>query len=250
MKKRKNSSSLIALIVVVALLGVISVIYASDESWGKGDEKPAKVGSLLVNYKPPLLGKPLSRIGGGTRGTWNNKLLLVALVPDHVGLSTNAQPSLCWFIGKATDMRVQLTLNSPESDKPILEKPMDVSEGGGVRCENLTADGITLEPDTEYQWYVSIVQDPQNRSKDITCSGHVKYAEPSKGVAYKLSFMKGAEAVAAYAGEGYWYDAIGLVSQLIEKAPADRTLHEIRAQLLDQAGLKNVSRFDRKLTVN
>ena len=49
-------------------------------------------------YKPPQLGAPGGRVGGGTRGIGGDALSLVALAPNHVGLTTQVQPTFYWYL--------------------------------------------------------------------------------------------------------------------------------------------------------
>jgi hypothetical protein len=43
---------------------------------------------------------------------------------------------------------------------------------------------------------------------------------------------------------GFWYDAMGCVSSLIEKEPKDPSLRRLRAALLRQVGLNGVADWD------
>jgi len=45
------------------------------------------------------------------------------------------------------------------------------------------------------------------------------------------------ETPAIYAAQGFWYDAIAALSQLIDSNPGDKTLREQRADLLEQVRL-------------
>ena len=49
-----------------------------------------------------------------------------------------------------------------------------------------------------------------------------------------------------YAQEGFWYDAIGTLSEQIDADPADRHLREQRAALLEQVGLNTAATDDRR----
>jgi hypothetical protein len=47
-----------------------------------------------------------------------------------------------------------------------------------------------------------------------------------------------------FAADGLWYDAVMVISELIETAPADMALRKNRAELLDQVDLREIGNFD------
>jgi hypothetical protein len=47
-----------------------------------------------------------------------------------------------------------------------------------------------------------------------------------------------------FAADGLWYDAVMVISELIESAPADVALRKHRVELLDQVDLPEVGNFD------
>ena len=52
------------------------------------------------------------------------------------------------------------------------------------------------------------------------------------------------DALYRFAAEGLWYDAVMVISELIESAPADMALRKQRVELLDQVDLPEVGNFD------
>ena len=74
-------------------------------------------------YTPPKLGKPARTVGGGSRGTSDKVPALYVLVPEHVGQTASAQPSLFWYIDRApsADSKLEFTLIDEESVKPRVE---------------------------------------------------------------------------------------------------------------------------------
>ena len=53
-------------------------------------------------YTPPKKPTPRARVGGTLRGTEGNEPELVALVPDHVGMTVKQTPTLNWYLSKPT----------------------------------------------------------------------------------------------------------------------------------------------------
>jgi hypothetical protein len=189
-------------------------------------------------YRPPRRGAPQARVGGGTRGIDREITDIFALAPDHVGLTNSEQPSLSWFMSKPTKMRFDFLLIDEEGIDPILELTLDASKlKSGIQSLNLADHGVKLEPGVQYQWSVVLVPDVKHRSSDIVSSGMIERKSLESAVISKLSSATSNEDAFIYASEGYWYDAVAVLSGLIEKDPANETLKRQRASLLQQAGL-------------
>lgn len=217
--------SIIFLIVVfIFVYGQVSI--AADE--GKG---------LFIKYVPPKTGKPGARVGGGSRGAAIDGLL-EALVPDHTGFTTQPQPTLCWFASKPLAARVEITINDDRSAAPLLEKQIAAPEKSGLQCMRLRDQGITLKPGVEYQWFVAVVPDPAQRSKDIVSGGIISFAEASKDLQSRLTSSSGLEMAAAYAEAGFWYDAVGILAEMLQAHPHDKNLIEQMNSILKQVGLE------------
>ncbi|MEO5357610.1 MAG: DUF928 domain-containing protein [Nitrospirae bacterium YQR-1] len=214
-----------------------SVLFAGDDSRGKNP---------LITYKPPMLGAPSVRVAAGTRSVEGDSAVLLALVPDHVGFTTKTQPSLCWYVSKPVKSKIEISLSAAKAIKPLLEKEMAEPSAGGIFCVNLKEYGISLVKETEYKWFISAIGDPEHRAKDIVGGGTIIVKDSSGELFKKLTTAKGTQTASLYAQEGFWYDALWSISELIKKTPADAGLREVRASLLEQAGLKEAADFDRK----
>src|SRR5688500_14153006 len=77
-------------------------------------------------YKPPRVGTPAGRVGGGTRGLGVLPTLYV-LAPNHVGLTTQAQPSLYWYLSQSTTTPIELTVIDAQGVSPLLETRLQAS---------------------------------------------------------------------------------------------------------------------------
>ena len=213
------------------------------------NKKPKKTLSHRFVYKPPMRGKPGNRVGGGTRGQENGLPSLAALVPDHTGLTIQAQPSLYWFISETTTSRIEFTLSTKQGIKPLLEANLNISDEEsiqGIQCLRLSDQGLSLLPGEEYQWFVALVPDPEARSKDIVAGGAIKRIEPSKRLTERLAKAGEMEIPGIYADEGLWYDVLSSVSALIGAYPDDKNLREKRTFLLEQAGLPEIADYERR----
>ena len=196
-------------------------------------------------YKPPKRGAPGGRVGGGTRGPGDALPALVALAPNHVGLTAQEQPSLYWYISKVTDHPLELTIVEPQAVDPVLETALSQPTHHGVQRVRLADYGVRLALDKEYQWFVALISDREHRSKDRLAGGRIERMHVPQSLVAQLAQADQVEAANIYAQAGFWYEAIAAVSEVIDAASADSELRELRATLLDQVGLREVAAADR-----
>lgn len=196
----------------------------------------------LPVYVPPL-GAPGGRTSAAVRGT-GRQATLHLLAPDHLGLTTHEQPTLYWYVAEPSETRLEVTIRDAVSVKPLLEVGVPSPAPPGVHALRLADHGVRLEPGTDYQWFVSIVPDPERRSRDFTTSGWIRREAEPDVLRERLGLVPGRE-VFVYAESGLWYDAIEAVSSRIDAAPADPGPRVQRAALLEQVGLSEVAAYDR-----
>ncbi|MBF0559217.1 MAG: DUF928 domain-containing protein [Nitrospirae bacterium] len=218
------------------VLLVVCLVFVYGQTSHAADENKG----LFVKYVPPKTGKPGARVGGGSRGAGAGGVRLVALVPDHTGFTSKPQPALCWHASKPLAAHVEITLNDDRSVAPLLEKQIAVPEKNGIQCVHLRDYGLMLKPGVEYQWFVAVVPDPVQRSKDIVSGGIISYAGPSKDLDNRVISSTGLETAAAYAEAGFWYDAVGILAEMHQARPDDNSLTEQMNSLLKQVGLSEV----------
>ena len=195
-------------------------------------------------YKPPMRGAPARRVGGATRGSGDSGLVLNVLAPDQTGLTTLAQPTLYWYASKATNTSIEVTLIADNAEVPVLSKNLALT-AAGVQSIDLAQLGITLKPDTDYEWYVSAVPDADQRSKDVTSGGAIRRVAIDPAVRARADAAGERAAPGVYAEAGLWYDAIAALSTQIARSPGDASLRAQRAALLEQVGLPKAAAFDR-----
>jgi len=207
-------------------------------------QTPPAGSGASVEYKPPQRGAPARRVGGATRGGGDSDLVLNVLAPDQTGLTTLAQPTLYWYASKPTTTSIEVVLISDTAELPVLSKNLAMTPGG-VQSIDLASLGITLTPDTDYEWFISVVSEAKQRSKDRTSGGTIRRVVPDAAVLARVAAAGERDRPRIYAEAGLWYDAIASLSQQIERNPADAELRGWRASLLDQIGLPAVAAQDR-----
>lgn len=206
---------------------------------GSADEQSIPV------YTPPKKFMPRARVGGQLRGTEGADPEIQALVPDHVGLTIQQTPVLNWFLSKPTAYTVRFTLIDNRSIKPLHEGPLPQPREAGIQTIRLKDLGITLEPDVQYRWYVSIVRNPDSPSQDIVAGGVIERCELSECLVEAAPDLScNQQSVFNNAQRGFWYDAMSCLCDLIKANPSDVQLRRRRAALLKQVGLHGVAEWD------
>ena len=203
---------------------------------------PATVATPV--YRPPTRGVPGGRVGGGTRGT-DQTFVLSVLAPNHVGLTTQEQPAMYWYLSKAISTPIEFTVIDDQSIKPILAITLSPPFQAGVHRIRLADHEIRLLPGRLYQWFVALVMDGDHRSRDILAGGTIERREPPDTLSAQLG-KAGASAALLYAGAGFWYDALAAVSDQIDVGQSDPALWRQRASLLEQVGLTEIAEYDKR----
>ncbi len=199
----------------------------------------------LPIYTPQKKTIPRARVGGGLRGTDGKDPEIVALVPDHVGLTVKQAPSLNWFLSKPTSLPIRFTLIDTRSIKPLHEGPIPTPSRAGVQSISLKDLGLKLEPDVQYRWYISAVRNPDSPSQDIVAGGVIERCEFSTClVEMEVDLNCDRQSVLRNAIRGFWYDAMACLCELIDSNPSDQSLRRQRAALLNQIGLHAVADWD------
>lgn len=243
--RRVAVSLLSGLILSVGLFDPTTTPAVSDQPSVAQSESPGD--ASLPIYTPPKKLTPRARVGGGLRGTDGNDPVLVALVPDHVGLTVKKTPVLNWFLSKPTTYPMRFTLIDARSVKPLHEGPIPTPTQAGVQSINLKDLNLALEPDVQYRWYISAIRNPDSPSQDIVAGGVIERCEFSTClVEMEVDLSCERQSVLRNAGRGFWYDAMSCLCDLIKANQHDASLRRMRAALLKQVGLNSVAEWDLK----
>lgn len=231
------------LIMWVMLVGFVLVMPLTGGAQGN----PAGGGTKkrLLVYKPPAVGAPVGRVGGGTRGFGDLPTLSV-LAPNHTGLTSQEQPSLYWYVSRLTTVPIELTVTADKAATPLLETRLTPPSQPGIQRVRLADYDVRLAPGVRYRWFVALIPDANHRSQDILAGGSIEHTAPSDTLRTQLQQAGKAQTPYLYAESGLWYDAIEAISELITAAPQDEQLREQRAALLEQVGLPDVAAYERQ----
>jgi hypothetical protein len=194
-------------------------------------------------YRPPMLSKPTRTVGGGSRGVGDTAPALYAIVPNHVAQSTSNQPSLFWYLDGVPpgSAKIELTLIDDEAVNPLIETTLKKPNRPGLYRIDLADYGVNLSPGKEYEWSVSIIMNPEDRSQDIMATGWIERVARSEDLSARLASEGEDRSVHVFADEGLWYDALTALGDQMQRNPDDRELREVRSSLLRQVGLDTVA---------
>lgn len=230
------------------MLATISVI-GSDMPPGFAEQVTTQANvtsrDQIPLYQPPKKFTPRARVGGELRGTEGMDPEVQALVPDHVGFTSSQTPVLNWYLSKPTPHEVRFTLIDNQSVRPVYEAPIPTPKQPGIFSIAIKDLGLTLDPNIQYRWYVSVVRDPSSPSKDIVGGGVIERCEMSDClITFDAKITCSVQTVTDNARAGFWYDAMGCLCTLIDANPTDASLRRLRAGLLKQVGLNGVAEWD------
>lgn len=233
--------AIIGMSVILTIIGCQTLIAADQPVVPGGNPEDRE----LALYTPPKKLTPRARIGGTLRGVESTQPEIVALVPDHVGWTAKQAPTLNWFLSKPTTTPLRFTLNDDRKILPIYEASLPPPSAAGVQSIDLKALGITLEPNVQYRWFVSAVRNPDAPSQDVVAGGMIERCEFNECMIERYIVLScDPDSVRTNAVNGFWYDAMGCLCNLIEKSPKDPSLRRLRAALLRQVGLNVVADWD------
>jgi hypothetical protein len=201
---------------------------------------PTATGHQLL-YKPPLLGAPKLRIGGGGRGVADHAHpVLQVLAPKQSGLTTMAQPTLYWYLDRATPHTVEITIMEEMGVSPLVRELLAGPVPAGLHAFRLATQDKRLELDKDYEWFVAIIPEPAQRSKDIISSGGLALIPVSTALHDQLQVAKTDELGLLYAGAGLWYDAINALAEGQNRGPKQAVLRGQFTSILQQEEITGV----------
>lgn len=258
---RLSDSRLLMLIpCAVLLLSFAEETAGEKEKSGKATSEKGKEAKVsdekeetrpLVPYIPPRrkLPAPAIRTSGGTRGIGSDLLDVTLLVPDHVALTLEAQPTFYWELSQKTSARIHLTVIDEESVEPLLAVSVGGSADAGIHALHLADYENRLEVGKTYEWSIVVVPNPDRRELDKVARAFIARVAADEPLRAALAEADRRTRPRVLARNGIWYDAFACLSEAIAADPTDRTLRAERASLLEQVGLPGLAERERAAAV-
>ena len=223
------------------LLGATPTGFADSASSGDAPcERIAPAAAPTILYQPPHRGAPARRVGGGTRSIGQ----LTALSPPGFGVSTRTEPRLYWYLDPGYRNGLRFLLRPVDGGPPLLEVAVPPQPDGGIRHLHLGEHGVRLEQGRTYEWAVVLEPEPHQRWPALVSRGLIAVEAPPP--ALREAALQERPFLAARLG--IWYDALEDLSRLMDARGGDRTWRLLRADLLDQGGLRAAAMYERQRT--
>lgn len=205
-------------------------VRVADASQGTGS-------TAKVVYAPPRRGAPARRTGGGTRTTDTRMASVSVLAPESVGLTTQAQPTLYWYLSDTVENVVVVTVVDQEAIDPLLELKLTSPAKPGIQALDLASHGVRLEPGKDYEWEVALVDASGDRYRDIYARGAIERVQKSANLQAKLDGGSPMDKARVFAEAGIWYDAVEELSRAIDTSSDGGSFDAERRSLLSQVNL-------------
>ena len=213
-----------------------------------------KVGRAgLADFKREV-GPETENITVSKRKTEKIKLpaIIAPLAPQSTtGLTVTAQPTLYWYMSSEWQYEMGFTLNEFGASEPLLERNIQQEtqcqphlQGDFICHLNLADYNVQLQPNREYEWFIFIVFDVEQRTSDWLASAAIRYELPSKPLSLEqtsaLSRYRG------YQSTGFWYDDLAQLMTPIQNQPPNATFLTAADHLLEQEQMSIVAEYLQK----
>ena len=203
-------------------------------------ETPEPIAPTLA-YLPPTAPVPGIRVDGVYGGESTELPNLFVLAPDHIGLTIHEQPTLYWYLTEATTEPIDIIMTEEETLRVVLDARLLPPLPAGIHAMSLKDYDVRLLKNVPYQWEAKIRA--KTLTEEVKASGFIMRVEPPRTLSASVaSKLRSPEAPKLFAQSGLWYDALGVLSDLIQSHPQSQAFLQQRAALLNQVGLAEVTK--------
>lgn len=193
-------------------------------------------------------GLPTHRRDGGSRGSRDNCVAnaenqnLIALIPEKtVAINASAAPELFFYVPKVSDRRTLEFVLRNEQDELIYEAFLS-TRGDGIVSVEVPAHlhSNLLETEQNYHWYLSMICDYRQRSRDIVVEGWMRQEEIDTITKKQLNTASAVKQAEVYRDRGFWYDALSVLAD--NNSTAERSsIRQKWSQMLESIGLEKLA---------
>jgi hypothetical protein len=163
------------------------------------------------------------------------------IAPDgHSGLTTNAAPTLYFYVSRRVTYPTRLTISAPGQPAPVVETNIASPQAAGIYAIHLGDYRVRLDPGVVYTWSVSVILNASAPSRDIVASASLLRILPDPNLDAAVRAAPSTRRVVLFADAGLWYDAIAAAADLDQHAALDAMMNEV--------GLVEPARYDLQTT--
>lgn len=192
-------------------------------------------------------GLPTHRRDGGSRGSRDNCVAsaenqnLIALVPEEiVSVNVSASPKVFFYVPEITDRQTLEFVLRNERDELVYEAFLS-TKGEGIVGIEIPAElhSNLLETEPNYHWYLSMICDDRQRSRDIVVEGWMRQAKIDSAIQEQLNTASSIELAELYCDRGFWYDALSALAP--QSAAEEPMARQKWTEMLETIGLKTLA---------
>lgn len=192
-------------------------------------------------------GLPTHRRDGGSRADKcivdaENQNLMALIPQKNVGANASTSPKLFFYIPEVKSQRTLEFIMRNEEDL-LMYEAFFTTEGNGIVSVEVPADVAAnlLETDENYRWYLSMICDTEQRSRDLVVEGWMRQETIDTATQQELNTVSSIEKAEVYRDRGFWFDALSVLAEdlnlLREQSPARQKWSE----MLSSVGLKELA---------
>lgn len=196
-----------------------------------------------------------NRIGGiarGECGTTDSSIKPIALLPPssseiaarnqlEVEATISEHPTFFVYLPATEAEQVEFLLTTEDPGQIIYETTFDIPDTPGIVGVKLPIDVPALEVSHFYNWSLTMLCDPVDRSSNPSVEGWVERIEPNSFLAMRLQGAHVRDLPAIYSAAGIWQDTLASLAELRYENPNDPELQADWVSLLNSVDLENIA---------
>lgn len=186
---------------------------------------------------------PGRRIGGGTRGECSmNSQSLTALTPaNNLGITASDRPTVYFVVPQSSESYpIQFVLRDTNGTS-VYNTTLATSQAKQLLGVQLPSNMVKAGQD--YQWYFSVVCDPDDSSQNLVLSGWLRRVSAQIPTQNGTDVAAQLNLASAYQGAGLSSDEIAVLAKLHQTHPDHNQVRQQWQQLLQKLELQQVSQL-------
>ena len=213
----------------------------------------AMIGSAQAERRPERsqvsdFGLPTHRRDGGSRGSKDSCVAnvetqnLMALIPQQtVGRNASASPKLFFYVPESEQKSTLEFVLRNEEDKLMYEAFLS-TEGNGIMSVEVPADvTANLLEKENYHWYLSMICDSEQRSRDIVVEGWMRQEAIDLATQQELDTASSLKKAEVYQEQGFWFNALSALAENPDALQKPSMERQKWSEMLSSVGLKDLA---------
>ena len=220
-------------------IGIISTSFVGSSGWAK----------TVIRFDPPAGGAPGETKGGASRGEMacatatsrdTPQIVLFTPASSNYGLTTSGHPTFLMYVPPSSAQTAFFSIKDTKGQVHY-RQTFSVPQQGGILRLKLPDSIEPLALNQSYEWGMVLMCDGKLRPDSPFASGWIQRIELTTAVNARLQKQTAMEQAATYGSTGIWYEMISTIADLKQQKPQDPAIRESWTQILDSAGLTNIT---------